>query len=763
MTFDANGFIHLAIPSLRSTLSWAFYSHWLGEPGDSIRITVDGTDLIFSGKGADKYTLQYEIRSIRKKMKPPTPEPIVKNPLKFQEYFEWMDWLDNYEEQFTTLINSYKGRVSTAMLNRIRDESADFAIQSLKDLFSHLLRIAKESNYTTITKDDICAIYDSTVAGKIEKQFPYLTDGFLGEWTFLETKFEREHQFQYENGPLNSRLNYLLFLYEEGLKLYKDQPLTREQFLVDLFTEGMLEDVSYSPEIKNLLDKYYAEPGYPAFKQYIREQEFNRKRVRRGFMAPAFELTDSNGEIYSSDNLKGKMVLIDFWKPGCDECISMTPALKKIKNEFKGDTNIVFLSVSTDKDRANTSGAGIKLYPKTKSIEDYILKAFLIDSYPTLYLLDHKYTIIENPIPDPRLDNGEYLINLIHRKRALMEDGPYIMYKNNSRIAYSIISSSVVTNELAGKNAGAFTVRTDLNRTFTVRLKQKLQVEPAEFAKPGKLLALSDIEGNFDALRKLLQSNGVMDENYNWIFGNGHVVFNGDIFDRGLQVTECLWLIYSLEEKAKVAGGYVHFILGNHEIMNLNGNHDYVTHKYQENAALLGKKYGELFSVESELGRWLRTKNIMEKIGNLLFVHGGISSEMNDLPLSITQVNELARPYYDKDSLASRSGDPALALLYGANNKSPFWYRLYYQGAEAKASAEQVDRTLKKYQVDHIVTGHTLIKPQYNLSVHYQGKVVNIDTRHAAGISEALLVEGNHYYKINARREKLLLFSDEKK
>ncbi len=46
-------------------------------------------------------------------------------------------------------------------------------------------------------------------------------------------------------------------------------------------------------------------------------------------------------------------------------------------------------------------------------------------------------------------------------------------------------------------------------------------------------------------------------------------------------MTECLWLIYSLEEKAKAAGGYVHFILGNHEIMNMQGDFRYVQDKYR--------------------------------------------------------------------------------------------------------------------------------------------------------------------------------------
>ena len=38
------------------------------------------------------------------------------------------------------------------------------------------------------------------------------------------------------------------------------------------------------------------------------------------------------------------------------------------------------------------------------------------------------------------------------------------------------------------------------------------------------MLVISDIEGNFEAFRKLLQGNGVIDENFNWTYGKDHLV-----------------------------------------------------------------------------------------------------------------------------------------------------------------------------------------------------------------------------------------------
>jgi hypothetical protein len=76
---------------------------------------------------------------------------------------------------------------------------------------------------------------------------------------------------------------------------------------------------------------------------------------------------------------------------------------------------------------------------------------------------------------------------------------------------------------------------------------------------------------------------------------DGSLILTGDFFDRGLRVTECLWLMYKLEGEALAAGGRVHFLLGNHEVMNLSGDHTYVRSKYVEGARLMEEVIQRLF------------------------------------------------------------------------------------------------------------------------------------------------------------------------
>lgn len=281
---------------------------------------------------------------------------------------------------------------------------------------------------------------------------------------------------------------------------------------------------------------------------------------------------------------------------------------------------------------------------------------------------------------------------------------------------------------------------------FTVQLKKTLRPERAVHKEAPTLFVVSDIEGQYEAFTALLQKGGVIDQRAAWTFGKGHLVVIGDVFDRGGAVTECLWLLYHLEEQAKKAGGYVHYILGNHELMNLSGDYRYVHPRYSELARQAGVGYSRFYSMDTELGRWLRTKNIIEKIGDHLFVHGGlapaITRYVDGYPLD--SLNDLMRPYYDRpmDSLPE-----AVAPLF--SSLGPMWYRGYY--AAPVVTSIQLDSTLRSFGVKKIVTGHTLMD---RITPFFGGKVINVDVPHAEGASEGLLIQKGKYYRVATRTGK---------
>lgn len=337
---------------------------------------------------------------------------------------------------------------------------------------------------------------------------------------------------------------------------------------------------------------------------------------------------------------------------------------------------------------------------------------------------------------------------------SVQQDGPYVFCRNKQITVSYILNDSgnvmVKKDSFALNNRAAInlTVATDIpGQTFNVKLKEKIEIEKTEFKDVKKQFVVSDIEGNFKAFRTLLQANNVIDSNYNWTFGDGHLVLTGDFVDRGDMVTEVLWLVYALEDKAKAAGGYVHFILGNHEIMNLSNDLRYVHNKYLQTANALNEKLVDLYGTQSELGIWLRSKNVMEIVGHVLYVHGGISANVNYLDLSVSRLNKLVRPHYDDSTYTYN--DVRTEILYGETG--PFWYRGYYTGA--KATSNQIDSTLDIYKVKHIATGHTVIADK--ISSLYNGKVFNTDVHHAKGVTEGLYIQDGKFYRATLSGEKI--------
>ncbi len=188
-------------------------------------------------------------------------------------------------------------------------------------------------------------------------------------------------------------------------------------------------------------------------------------------------------------------------------------------------------------------------------------------------------------------------------------DGPHVFYRGQNIIVKSVerYDTSVVarTQIYTHKTIPVLNCRIpDSGDHFSFSLRKNLAVEPDHYDLPARMLVLSDIEGDFTAFKMILKGAKVIDDSFNWSFGDGHLVLVGDYFDRGLNVTECLWLIYKLETEAEAYGGKVHFILGNHEIMNMQGYTDCVRKKFlpTQNLSVKNTNTGTTTAANSAVG-----------------------------------------------------------------------------------------------------------------------------------------------------------------
>ena len=342
-----------------------------------------------------------------------------------------------------------------------------------------------------------------------------------------------------------------------------------------------------------------------------------------------------------------------------------------------------------------------------------------------------------------------------YKKHELMgTDKQYLLYQNNKKRIISVDSLNNISDKLHD-SISDLSITSSSGKTFINEFNNN-RMPSYIYNTEGNIFAISDIEGDFDKFIQILQRNKVINDSLNWNFGKGHLVLLGDFFDRGNDVTSTLWLCYKLETEAKKFGGQVHFILGNHEQMNLQGNIKYVQPKYKALAQKLNIPYKEFYWKNSELGRWLRSKNSIEIINNILFCHGGISANFikNKESIETTNKNILKAIEHFDISKEINKDDTLYKYL---NMESPLWYRGYFEDWSdyKQATQSEVDAVCNFYKVQKIIVGHTIVE---EIKTHFNGKVIGIDViRHydnKKNKPSALLIENEKFYSVNELGQK---------
>ena len=175
----------------------------------------------------------------------------------------------------------------------------------------------------------------------------------------------------------------------------------------------------------------------------------------------------------------------------------------------------------------------------------------------------------------------------------------------------------------------------------------------------GRIVAVGDVHGAHQRLVALLQGIGLIDADGHWSGGNATFVQLGDLLDRGVEDRAVLELMIRLQQEAPGQGGRVVALLGNHEVMNLQGDLRYVApatiasftdgdserrwsaafaaHHPEPGADTPAAReafrarhppgyaeHREAFGPEGVHGRWLRKQPAIVVLGDVVFVHGGI-------------------------------------------------------------------------------------------------------------------------------------------
>lgn len=249
--------------------------------------------------------------------------------------------------------------------------------------------------------------------------------------------------------------------------------------------------------------------------------------------------------------------------------------------------------------------------------------------------------------------------------------------------------------------------------TVTVASETTVPVRPVPTPTtlPGvqRLIGIGDVHGDFDAARAVLRLAGVLDNSDHWIGGETVVVQVGDQLDRGDGEQAILELFEQLAEEAFAAGGGFYPLIGNHESMNVQLDLRYVTEggfkdfaEFDDGSAWL-KKYDEAergrvaaFAPGGPMANILAQHNVVQVVGDTLFVHGGIVPSV--ATYGIAQLNLETQQW-----MLGKGKEPAVL----SGDDSPVWSRHYSDEPDDKDCA-LLNETLNALSLSRMVVAHTV-------------------------------------------------------
>ena len=360
------------------------------------------------------------------------------------------------------------------------------------------------------------------------------------------------------------------------------------------------------------------------------------------------------------------------------------------------------------------------------------------------------------------------------------------------------------------------------------------------------VVAIGDVHGDFDDFVSILQRAGLIDAQHHWTGGQTTFVQVGDLLDRGPKPRDVMDLMISLEKEAPKTGGRVVGLLGNHEMMNIMGDLRYVTAEnyaayadsnsaerqksaYQEyvkwrnsHAQLLAElpqpmelteaewmarhplgfvEQREAFGPNGTYGKWLREHSAVAKIGEVIFLHGGIHPNLAHLKLDTINSHirdeikafdsakqglvdqKVILPFFtlqeitaavqaeltaERKSLVPSDQQRQARLVgflgYGdwlsVRVDGPLWFRGYDQWSEEEGTA-QIGKVLESYNAKRIVVGHTVQKGG-RMRNRFGNRVFLIDTGmlssyYPGGRPSALEIQGDAKFTAEYMDQKMVL------
>jgi hypothetical protein len=272
----------------------------------------------------------------------------------------------------------------------------------------------------------------------------------------------------------------------------------------------------------------------------------------------------------------------------------------------------------------------------------------------------------------------------------------------------------------------------------------KIDEIPTFLPAQDRVIVIGDIHGDYDLAVQSFKLAKLINDNFEWVAKplNTVVVQVGDQIDSCRPIPgiyDCqntrqkddksedmkvIQFFDDMAKKAKAKGGAVYSLLGNHELMNVQMNFNYVSYDNYYDFEYVHKNHkytgrdgrAKAFQQGGPIARNFACNRLsVLVVGSCIFVHAGVLpalvKKLDTLPIEdrdkIKYLNAVVRKWLLKKVVPNQHKNLLLS-----NSMSPFWTRIYgniptntsFDSGDCDAHVKKILEVLK---IGHIIVGHT--------------------------------------------------------